>query len=369
MAASLRHPTILVTGATGKTGRPIVAQLLEKGWPVRALVRRRDHRSDRLESLGAQIAVADLFDFDQLRAALSGVARAYYCPPFHPFMLQSAAVFVAAAREAQLEAIVGLSQWTASPDHPALQTRQTWLVEKMLSTIPGITYVNLNPGYFADNYLRLVDFAALLGVFPLLTGSSRNAPPSNEDIARVAVALLIDPERFPGRSWRPTGPALLSGPDMAGIIRTVLKRPILTIQLPLWMFFRAARLQGVSAYELSNLRWYIQDHRQGAFELGAPNTVVEEVTGQPAESFETTVRRYLAQPFARTTLTNHLRALLQFGLVPLTPGPDFAQFERESLYPVPVAPRFVMGSDRWHAEQPAQVRDMGSLNPNLHHQP
>jgi uncharacterized protein YbjT (DUF2867 family) len=265
-------------------------------------------------------------------------------------MIQSAAVFAIAAREAKLEAIVGLSQWTASANHPALQTRQMWLVEQMLSTIPGIAYVNLNPGYFADNYLRLIDFATLLGIFPILTGDSRNAPPSNEDIARVAVALLMDPDRYAGKSYRPTGPELLSAYDMAKVIRKVLGSPVLTVDLPLWMFVRAARLQGVSAFELSNLRYYIEDHRQGAFEFGAPNTVVEEVTGQPAEDLETTVQRHLAMPFARRTMANRLRDLMQFSLVPLTPGYDFQQFEREDLYPVQSKLRFVMSSDRWRAE-------------------
>lgn len=35
-------PKILVAGATGKTGGAVVAQLLEKGVPVRAIVRSRD---------------------------------------------------------------------------------------------------------------------------------------------------------------------------------------------------------------------------------------------------------------------------------------------------------------------------------------
>jgi uncharacterized protein YbjT (DUF2867 family) len=225
-----------------------------------------------------------------------------------------------------------------------------WLVEQMLSTIPGIAYVNLNPGYFADNYLRLIDFASLLGVFPVLTGDSRNAPPSNEDIARVAVALLANPDRYVGKSYRPTGPELLSADDMAKVIRKVLGSPILTVDLPLWMFFRAARLQGVSAFELSNLRYYIEDHKQGAFEFGAPNNVVEEVTGQPAEDFETTVRRYLAMPFARRTFANRLRALMQFSLIPFTPGYNFQQFERQQLYPVLSVSQFVMSSDLWRAE-------------------
>jgi NAD(P)H dehydrogenase (quinone) len=204
------HPKILVTGATGKTGGAVVAQLLEKGFPVRAIVRSRDARSQRLDRLGAETVVANLFDVDQMLAAMRGAVRAYYCPPFHPYMIQSAAVFVAAARESKLEAIVGLSQWTASANHPSLQTRQLWLVEQMLSALPDIAYVNLNPGYFVDNYLRLIDFASLLGIFPILTGDGRDAPPSNEDIARVAVALLMDPDRYVGKRFRPTGSKLMS---------------------------------------------------------------------------------------------------------------------------------------------------------------
>ncbi len=42
------RPTILVTGATGKTGGAVVSQLRERGWPVRAVVRARDARSARV---------------------------------------------------------------------------------------------------------------------------------------------------------------------------------------------------------------------------------------------------------------------------------------------------------------------------------
>ena len=38
-------PKILVTSAAGRTGSAAVLQLLEKGFPVRAFVRRRDARS------------------------------------------------------------------------------------------------------------------------------------------------------------------------------------------------------------------------------------------------------------------------------------------------------------------------------------
>jgi NAD(P)H dehydrogenase (quinone) len=249
-------------------------------------------------------------------------------------------------------------------DHPSLHTRQLWLIEQMLSAIPGVAHVNLNPGYFADNYLRLIDFASLLGIFPILTGNSRNAPPSNEDIARVAVALLMDPERHAGKSYRPTGPKLISAYDMAGVVRKVLGSPAFPVNMPIWMFVKAARLQGVSVFDVSSLRYYIEDHKQGAFEFGAPTDVVQELTGQPAEDFETTVRRYVAMQFARKTFANRLRAFVNFNLVPFIPGYDLDRFERQQFHPVPPVPQFAMSNDRWQAEHDRQSKTV-AVSPNL----
>lgn len=349
----MTHPKILVTGATGKTGSAVVAQLRERNWPVRAIVRVRDARSERLERLGAEIVVADLFDPEQLQAAMKGTVRAYYCPPFHPYMVQSAAAFAVAARGAKLEAIVGLSQWLASPAHPSLATRQDWLVDQLFALLPDTAHVIVNPGYFADNYLRLLDFAALLGIFPVLTGDSRNAPPSNEDIARVVVAALMEPERHAGKRYRPTGPTLLSAFEMANIIQSVLGSRVYPVDMPLWLFLRAARLQGVSAFELSGLRHYVEEHKRGTFELGAPTDDVYEVTGHPPETFEATVRHYAERPEFKQTFANRLRALTMFMRVPFSPGYDLKRFESEQFHPVPPAPRLAIDDTRWQAEHSA----------------
>src|ERR1700761_4287059 len=101
-------PRIVVTGATGKTGSVVVMELLKAGYPVRALVHREDGRSARLKEKGAEIAVADMSDFERLTDALRDEQRAYYCPPFAPYMIQGAVAFAVAANEARLEYIVGL---------------------------------------------------------------------------------------------------------------------------------------------------------------------------------------------------------------------------------------------------------------------
>ena len=66
----MAKPKILVTGATGGTGYPVVAELLAKGFPVRAAVHRRDARGEALERQGVEIVVADLYDPDTMPANL-----------------------------------------------------------------------------------------------------------------------------------------------------------------------------------------------------------------------------------------------------------------------------------------------------------
>jgi NAD(P)H dehydrogenase (quinone) len=176
----MKQPKILVTGATGRTGSAVVDQLLAKDVPVRALVHSKDARSAALERKGADTAVADMFDLDQLLAAMRGTRRAYHRPFYHPYMIQSATAFAVAAREAKLEAVVSLGQWLASPTHPSLTTRQRWFADQVFSMVPGVAHVRVSPGYFADSYLQVIDNAAHFGMFPTITGDGEDAPPSNE---------------------------------------------------------------------------------------------------------------------------------------------------------------------------------------------
>ncbi len=347
------RPTILVTGAAGKTGGAVVSQLRERGWPVRALVRRLDARSERLRAEGAEVVAADLFDPEQLLEAMRGTSRAYYCPPWHPLMIQSAVAFAAAAGQARLEAIVGLSQWLASPSHPSLATRQNWLADQMFSLLPGVAHVIVNPGFFADNYLRLIGFAAQLGIFPMPIGASRNAPPSNEDVARVAVAALIEPQRHAGKSYRPTGPRLIDAAEMAAILQRVLGRRVRHLDMPVWMFLKAARMLGVSAFEQSGIRRYIEEHKRGAFEFGAPTNDVVEVAGRAPEDFETIARRYAALPEARQTIGAKLRAVRDFMRIGLTPAYDLDRFERQQQHPLVADPQLVLDSPVWRVEHGA----------------
>ena len=89
----MASPKFLITGATGKTGIAAALQLLEKGGAVRAFVHRTDARSERLREAGAEVIIGSLEDMGDLRRAMAGIQRAYFCPPLDYGTLRRAALF------------------------------------------------------------------------------------------------------------------------------------------------------------------------------------------------------------------------------------------------------------------------------------
>lgn len=355
----MTKPKILVTGATGKTGAAVVAELRKHDYPVRAVVHKEDARSDALRKNGVEIAVADMYDPEQLYLAAKGTQRAYYVPLTRPYMIQAANAFAVAAQEAKLESIVQMSQWTSSASHPTAMTRQIWLVDRIFSMIPGIAHTIFNPGMFADNFLRIIDFPALLGIFPVLMGDSKCPPISNEDMGKCAAAILMDDQaKHAGKSYHPTGPELLSGKDMAHIIAKVVGHGVMPLKLPLWMFRKVARQQKIDPYQIAVLLHYIEDNKQGTFSYeGGVTDVMRELTGSPAESFETTARRYAALPFAQQTFSNRLKAFINFNLTPFYLGYNIKAYERKLELPMPVKPLYCMQDPRWRTDHAAQMAE------------
>jgi NAD(P)H dehydrogenase (quinone) len=351
----MTHTRVLVTGATGRIGGAVAAQLLERGVATRALVRRDDGRGARLRALGAEVVVTDMLDIQQVRAAVDGVDRLFFNPPYHPHALDSAVAFAVAARSAGVEAVVALGQWLASPEHPALMTRQLWLSDKLFQFLPDTAHVAVDPGFFADNYFQVLPVAAQLGVLPTpSTGGRLNAPPSNEDIARVAVGALLDPHRHDGRAYRPTGPKLLSSADIADAVGEALGRRVRLMEIPPWMFMRALRLNakrlGTDMYFESGLRHYLPETALGSWEVGGPTTHVRDVAGVEPEDFLTIARRYVRAADTRRTAGKTLREIGNLMLTGLVPAHRLDRFDRRQQHPRPARPRYSGESAAWQSE-------------------
>ena len=348
------RPKILVTSATGKTGTPTVLQLLEKGFPVRAFVRKRDHRSKALERAGAEIFVGNQYSLSDMRAAMTGVKRAYQCAPGAPNFLHFNAVFAAAAYETGLEHVVTLSQWLSAVDHPAQMTRDTYIGDILIRMRPEMTVTTINVGWFAENYLMGMESALHMGVFSMPLGDGnvkKNAAPSSADIASVAVGALIDPAAHAGKTYRPTGPDLMSPNDIAAAMGRALGRKVKYQDASPKMMLKAVKAispPGYSAVMLSGLKNYTDEYRRGAFAVNAPTSDVKTVGGRTPEPFESIARRYLAEhPELRPSFAGKLKAIGGFVKILATRAPDVAAIEAEKDFVTLKDPKFCLDDAAW----------------------
>src|SRR5215470_17685939 len=190
----------LITGATGSTGGEVARQLLETGAEVRAFVHRDDARSLELRSLGAEVVIGDLRDFDSVRRATKGIQRAYFCYPISPGIVQSTAQFAQASKEAGVDFIVNMSQISARSDSKSEAARQHWLAERVFDW-SGVPSVHLRPTFFAEWLLNLAPMIRQ-GRMPAPFGrTGRHAPVAAEDQARLIVGILQNPGPHMGKTY------------------------------------------------------------------------------------------------------------------------------------------------------------------------
>jgi uncharacterized protein YbjT (DUF2867 family) len=331
-------PRILVTGASGKTGGATVRALTQHHYHLvqtRALVRKDDARAQALRDAGAEVVIGDMSDIRDLRRAMSGVQRAYFVAPIANASLDYGVNFAVAAAEQHLEHVVVLGQWLSSPSHPSVLTRRTWLLDQLLSWIPGVDHTVINVGFFADNFMSGLGMAAQLGVLALPIGSGATAPVSNEDIGRVIAGVLANPAPYAGRTLRPTGPEVLSPEDIARVCGAVLGRQVRYTEASERMFLKSLKALNVAdAFLQAQAVHYFREYRRGAFAAGETTDVVQEVTGRPAEDLETIARRYAAaDPSTRRSLLNRLRAIGTMAKIMLTRPIDLKRWERDHGIP------------------------------------
>src|ERR1700704_6845420 len=108
---------ILVTGAAGQVGsvgRTVVGLLLDRGFPIRAMVRREDERAASLRAAGAQVVIGDLLEPGDVYRAVNGCGRVYFSMSPSAGYLEASVTMAAVAREAGGNALVNMSQMTVS---------------------------------------------------------------------------------------------------------------------------------------------------------------------------------------------------------------------------------------------------------------
>ena len=281
---------ILVTGAAGQlgaVGRTVTGLLLDRGFPVRAMVRREDERAAALRAAGAEVVVGDLLEPADVYRVVNGCRRIYFGMSVSAGYLEATVTMAAVARELGVNTLVNMSQMTVSEmsiqnTTPSPQQRQHWLSEQVLSW-SGLPVVTIRPTMFLESLLPLAASSVReRSRIELPFGSGKTSPVAAADVASVVAAILADPVPHLGQLYELTGPR---SQDMHGVAREfsdALNREVTYADIPPEYFERELKRLGMPEHLARHVVTMGELHRAGRYDRLADG--VQRVTGRPAMS-------------------------------------------------------------------------------------
>jgi len=156
-------PAILVTGATGKQGGALAAELQARGFYVRGFTRDASQpKALTLAESGIEMVEGDFTRPDTLLAAMQDMYGLFLVTPNIPEQVSYAENAIEAAKSAGIRHIVYSGNLSGHPDYVRPDTYKA-RIERMVKE-SGIDYTILRPVTFMENYAGLKDEIARHGI-------------------------------------------------------------------------------------------------------------------------------------------------------------------------------------------------------------
>lgn len=221
---SEKKEVIVVTGATGNIGQPLVSELIKKGYAPRTVVRRIESNAEWNAEQVEQVAVENGADIDALTEAFNGADKVFSLSPLVENFVEFGTATVEAAKRAGVKHIVRSSAQGANVDAPITLGRWHGTVEKIIED-SGIAWTFVQPASFFQNYLGYADTIKTQNKFYAPLGDGKISYVDVRDIASVAAVALTEPDQA-GKKYVVTGGEILSNYDIAQIFSEVTGREI-----------------------------------------------------------------------------------------------------------------------------------------------
>lgn len=272
---------VLVLGASGHVGQPLVAELLAKGEQVKAA-----SRSGKAFG-AAEGVVFDFADPTTFDAAFDGVDRAYVMLPggyVESKALLEPVIQAAAERNVKVvfQSVLGVDADDSIP------YRQ---VEIALEN-SGVPYVILRPNWFADNFHTYWKAGIDQGVIGVPAGEGQSSFIDVRDIASSAAAVLTT-DRFDNQAFNLTGPEALSYAQAAQKISAALGKPVAYQAMEEGAFCDLLKSVGVPADYAEFLTSIFYPVREGW--TAGVSEAVATLTGKAPRSLDEYIADHLAE--------------------------------------------------------------------------
>jgi NAD(P)H dehydrogenase (quinone) len=272
-----------VTGATGAVGGTVARALAAAGQPIRLIVR-DPSRAPQLP--GAEVATATYGDRAAMQAALVGVHTLFLVSASEDadrVGLHTSAVDAAVA--AGVERIVYLSFYDARPDSTFTFARDHWQTEQHIRR-SGAGFVFLRDNLYLDG---LVGFwISPDGVLAGPAGDGRTGAVARDDVADVAVTVLLDPAPHDGQTYDLTGPEAVSLADVTEAVAAASGRPVRYHAETMEEAYASRAHYGRPRFEIDG--WVSGYIAIANGELDAVTDTVPRLTGHPATGLKDFLR-------------------------------------------------------------------------------
>lgn len=226
-----------ITGAFGQTGLALSQALLDAGQSIRMIVRRDDAQAALWRKNGAEVAIADLTNTEQLTRALANVKGAYLMNPpvyFVPDLFAHAhavhRTLIAAANAAEVPHVVALSSVGAQHASGTGNILTTHDLEQQLANYKGSATI-LRAANFIENWAWSMHPVMEKSLLPSMFRPLERPLPmvSALDIGRTAAALIVErPDQT--RIVELHGPQDYSPADAAKAFSKLLGRHIQSVE-------------------------------------------------------------------------------------------------------------------------------------------
>ena len=277
MSAKIPSGKILVIGATGTVGTPLVAELLARGEKVKAATRNTATRFPT----GAEAVGLDLSDPSTFEAALADADRLYAIAPagsVNPLATLKPLVEAAVARgiKVVLQSAIGVDADDNIPFR-----RLELLIERS-----GTRYVILRPNWFTDNFLTYWGAGVQAGEIRMPAGDGKTSFVDSRDIAASAAGALTS-SMHDGKAFVLTGPEAFSYAEAADILSTALGRHIAYSAVDAKAFVAETVAAGVPQDYAELLAAIFYPVAQGW--TAAVSDAVETLSGKPPRSLHSSI--------------------------------------------------------------------------------
>jgi len=241
MAMSMANK-ILVTGAAGNIGQPLVAELKVLGADF--AVMRSKAVSD---SQGIETRIADFSDVAALTAAFRGIDTLFLLFPLVENKLALAKNAAAAAKAAGVKHIVRSSGAGADAASTFALPKLQGQIDDLIAAT-GIPVTFLRPAGFMQNYVAYQTQAIKAGTIYMADGGQPQSLIDARDIASVAATILMNPASHAGRAYTLTGGESFSGVDAAGMISKAVGKTIAHMSVPTAAAVKTMQEWGMPAF-------------------------------------------------------------------------------------------------------------------------